>query len=118
MEDSYKSPLSWQRIREAMTPRTPQSPIGVPHTAKASIFASVVNLCATAMGAGVLSLGHGFANTGWLLGILKPTARATLAFDVASGPAGWNGNGSASVYIKYRTPALYYQISIMRNNSQ
>ena len=69
MEDSYKSPLSWQRIREAMTPRTPQSPIGVPHTARASIFASVVNLCATAMGAGVLSLGHGFANTGWLLGI-------------------------------------------------
>ena len=46
--------------------------------------------------------------TGWLLGVLKPTALATMAFDSGSGPGGWNGNGSASVYIKHHTPVLYY----------
>lgn len=50
-----------------------------------------------------------FAN--WLVGVLQPTSRATLAWDDANGPAGWNGNASASVYIKHKTPALYYQFN-------
>ena len=37
---------------------------------KGTVFGSVVNLCATAMGAGVLSLPHAFAQMGALLGIM------------------------------------------------
>lgn len=47
--------------------------------------------------------------TKWMFETLQPTDRATLAWDDANGPGGWNGNGSASVYIKWKTPALYYQ---------
>lgn len=35
-----------------------------------SVASSVVNLCATAMGAGVLSLPHAFAQCGIVLGVL------------------------------------------------
>ena len=88
----YRSPLSWQRIRQALTPKTPRSPIGLRRSKNSSIFASVVNLCATAMGAGVLSLGHGFANTGWLLGItclflFAVCSDLSLLFIVRSGRA-------------------------------
>eukprot|EP01052_Picozoa_sp_SAG31_P016590 SAG31_NODE_1105_length_9882_cov_5.270571_1_plen_312_part_00 len=47
--------------------------------------------------------------TSWFLGVLQPTSLATLAWDDANGPGGWNGNASASVYIRHKTPALYYQ---------
>jgi len=43
------------------------------------------------------------------LGLPSSSRRATLAWDDANGPSGWNGNASANVYIKYQTPALYYQ---------
>jgi len=36
----------------------------------ATVFASIVSLCASAMGSGVISLGHGFANTGVVVGVL------------------------------------------------
>lgn len=55
---------------------------------------------------------------GWFLGVLEPTALATVAWDSGNGPGGWNGNASASVYIKFKTPVLYYQDNVPLNAEQ
>ena len=56
--------------------------------------------------------------TSWFLSVLQPTALATLAFDSGNGPGGWNGDASASVYIKHKTPVLYYQFNEPLNGEQ
>ena len=53
-----------------ISPVATKSPIKKPASKKqGTIVSSVVNLCATAMGAGVLSLPHALANTGGVLGV-------------------------------------------------